>query len=209
MMPTGLITLPLRLGIRSASIALGVTERAVGFAWHAVETLVPGVGGHGDTTSTPDRPFTREPTPDRDENGSAPERAPVEEPAGDPRAEFEREDPRVALREAPPEPEILSEEPTIDPEPPLSEGHVDTETTLVESFAEPGAEDGADAQIRIEPPWEGYAAQTAEEIVGRLDDCSAAELAGAELYEAANKQRSTVLAAVERQLKARASRAGS
>ena len=52
-------------------------------------------------------------------------------------------------------------------------------------------------------------AQTAEEIVGRLDDCSAAELAGAELYEAANKQRSTVLAAVERQLKARASRAGS
>jgi hypothetical protein len=198
-MPTGLITLPLRLGIRGASLALGVTERVAGLAWEAVESFVPGRGG---APSETERPVPRDVEPAGSDDGDSRE---PEDVARDPRAEFELGDPRVQSREPPPEPEIRAEEPSpvAPPSMPSAEGHVDTEEVFVESFAEPGAEDSAGAQVRIDPPWEAYPDQTADEIIGRLESGSAAELATVELYESAHKARATVLSAVERQLRIR------
>ena len=86
---------------------------------------------------------------------------------------------------------------------PPSEGHVDTEEVFVELFAEPGAEDSAGAQVRIDPPWGAYPDQTADQIIGRLESSSAEELATVQLYESVHKARTTVLSAVERQLRIR------
>jgi hypothetical protein len=210
-MPTGLITLPLRLGFRGARLALSVSERAVGLAWNAVETFVPGHGGG--TAHTAERPFPRERDHAESSNGRANGGAPDEgfprrdgEPVRDPRADFELGDPRVPSREAPPEPEVReAPEPAGETvaEAPAAPGHVDVEATLVESFAESGAEDGAGAQIRIEEPWGGYGELTANDVIARLEQATAEELAAVQLFEASSKQRTTVLNAVERQLRAR------
>ncbi|HSO98001.1 MAG TPA: hypothetical protein VLP43_03545 [Solirubrobacteraceae bacterium] len=210
-MLTGLITLPLRLGLRSAQFALTVSGRAVGVAWSAVETFMPGHGGSAPQHAA-ERPFPREresaETSNGHANGTAPVDAPVEDdaPARDPRAEFELGDPRVLSREAPPEPEVRASDDLPDAavsEVPSAPEHLDTELTLVESFAEAGAEDGAGAQIRIEEPWEGYGELPANDVIARLKQATAVELAGVQLFEASSKQRTTVLNAVERQLKAR------
>jgi hypothetical protein len=86
--------------------------------------------------------------------------------------------------------------------------HVSEEPELVEEFAEPGAEDGAGAEISVSEPWSGYDDMPAQDVIARLEDASAAELAAVQLYERANRQRETVLAAAERQLQA-ATRGGS
>ncbi len=79
-------------------------------------------------------------------------------------------------------------------------GHVSEEATLVESFAEPGAEDGAGAEVTIEEPWEGYSRMNAKDVIARADEASDVELAAAELYEQANRRRETVLDALARGL---------
>jgi len=71
----------------------------------------------------------------------------------------------------------------------------------VESFSEPGAEDGAGAQITVDEPWEGYAQLKAADVIARTRTATAAELAAIQLYEGLNRKRATVLAAVERELK--------
>jgi hypothetical protein len=71
---------------------------------------------------------------------------------------------------------------------------------IVEEFAERGAEEGAGAQVRIEEPWDGYSELSAEEVIARLEDASAEELAAINLYENANRSRQTVMSAVEQQL---------
>ncbi len=89
--------------------------------------------------------------------------------------------------------------------------HVSEDAELVESFAEPGAEDGAGAAVHVEEPWKGYRHMTANEIVARLAHASREELATVELYERLHRRRRTVLAAAERDLRratAAASRAG-
>ena len=68
--------------------------------------------------------------------------------------------------------------------------------------AEPGAEDGAGASVHVQPPWDGYEHMAAREVIARLGDASAAELAAVELYERSHRSRQTVLEAVERRLKA-------
>ena len=65
--------------------------------------------------------------------------------------------------------------------------------------AEPGAEEGAGASIRVDEPWDGYRRMSAREIVTRLATSSTAELAGVQLYESTHRKRQTVLAAVERE----------
>jgi hypothetical protein len=175
-----------------------------------VESLVPGRDSGSSASSEAreaQRPFPRE-REHESSNGQAADSG----VARDPRAEFELGDPRVPSREAPPEPEVR--EPVDEPAGATAAGaqapeaageadHIDTDATLVESFAEPGAEDGAGAQIRIEEPWEGYGDLNAADVIGRLEQASPAELAAVELFEAATKQRTTVLSAAERQLKAR------
>jgi hypothetical protein len=79
---------------------------------------------------------------------------------------------------------------------------IDDEPELVAEVAEPGAEDGAGAELEVDQPWEGYNDLTAEEAIARIGGADAAELAVIELYERSHKQRRTVLAAVERRSKA-------
>jgi hypothetical protein len=79
--------------------------------------------------------------------------------------------------------------------------HVSEEPELVEEVAEPGAEDGAGAELHIREPWEGYRDMSAREIGARLVGATTAELAAVQLYESANRSRQTILAAVARHLK--------
>jgi hypothetical protein len=84
--------------------------------------------------------------------------------------------------------------------------HVSEEPTLVEEFAEPGAEDGAGAQVTIAEPWDGYAHLNAKEVIARVSDANAVELAAVQLYEAAHRNRETVMTVVERELRAKSGR---
>ncbi|HEY2441119.1 MAG TPA: hypothetical protein VGI07_12860 [Solirubrobacteraceae bacterium] len=88
------------------------------------------------------------------------------------------------------------------PEPLMPEAwHVSEEPELVEEVAEPGAEDGAGAQLRIAEPWEGYRTMTAADVIDRLSSVSVEVLATVELYELAGRNRRSVVAAAQRALK--------
>ncbi|HZU60816.1 MAG TPA: hypothetical protein VE983_07600 [Solirubrobacteraceae bacterium] len=80
--------------------------------------------------------------------------------------------------------------------------HVSEEPVLVEEFAEPGAEDGAGAELHIREPWDGYRRMNAREVTARLSGASSAVLAAVLLYESSTQGRQTVLAAVQRQMRA-------
>ena len=67
------------------------------------------------------------------------------------------------------------------------------EPVIVEERADPGAEEGAGAEVRIEEPWDGYTQLNATDVIARLEDADAAELAAVNLYESANQSRQTVL----------------
>jgi hypothetical protein len=79
--------------------------------------------------------------------------------------------------------------------------HVDEEPVLVAEAAEEGAEDGAGAELHVEPPWDGYERMTAGDIRDRLAAASATEAAAVELYESTHRSRRSVLDAAERMLR--------
>lgn len=68
-------------------------------------------------------------------------------------------------------------------------------------MAEPGAEDGAGAQVTIDEPWDGYRVMNAGAVIDRLGGATPAQLAAVELYELAHRKRRTVIAAAQRELK--------
>ncbi len=78
--------------------------------------------------------------------------------------------------------------------------HVSEDPVLVEEFAEPGAEDGAGAELHVAEPWPGYERINAKQVIARLADASPAELAAVQLYERVNRNRQTILTAVAREL---------
>jgi hypothetical protein len=86
-------------------------------------------------------------------------------------------------------------------------GHVEAEAELVAESADPGAVDGAGAELTVDEPWPGHNELTAADVVARLPAVSAAELAVTELYETTHRQRPTVLVALEEHLRARQQRA--
>jgi len=88
------------------------------------------------------------------------------------------------------------------PAPPDVADHVDREAVVVAESADPGAADGAGAQIRIGEPWKGYGNLTAKEVNDRLATSSPEALAVARLYEAANRNRVTVIREIDRRLQA-------
>ncbi|MBV9425431.1 MAG: hypothetical protein JOZ98_21155 [Solirubrobacterales bacterium] len=175
-MVTGLITLPLRFGVRASLSALRAAEDATGLALRAtgqIRTLVlPGGSRGAEPPGTPDGPVTVA------RPGSTPAPSGIE-----------------AQPDAAP---LVSE-----PEPPA---HVSEEPELVSEVAEPGAEDGAGASVTVDEPWTGYSRLSAKEIIDRLSSATAAELAAIELYESGNRGRATVLAAAERELKIKSGR---
>jgi hypothetical protein len=79
--------------------------------------------------------------------------------------------------------------------------HVDEEPVLVAEAAEEGAEEGAGAELHVDPPWDGYDQMTAADIRDRLAAASATEAAAVELYETSGKRRRSVLDAAERTLR--------
>jgi hypothetical protein len=63
--------------------------------------------------------------------------------------------------------------------------------------AEGGGPGGVGAEVHIDEPWDGYARMTAPEVVERLVGADEATRAVVRLYEAANRNRTTVLRATE------------
>jgi hypothetical protein len=110
--------------------------------------------------------------------------------------------------EPPAAPTFVPEPPPASEPPPVSEppsaptpAHVSAEPELVEESAEPGAEDGAGAQVRIAEPWPGYRSLKARDVVARLPSASREELAAVELFERAGANRKSVVVAAQRALK--------
>jgi hypothetical protein len=95
----------------------------------------------------------------------------------------------------------------LDAEPAPPPAHVSEEPAIVEEFAEPGAEEGAGAEVHIAAPWDGYDEMNAKNVIARLAHATDAELAAVQLYEAAGRGRESVLAAVERELRSKTGRA--
>lgn len=106
-----------------------------------------------------------------------------------------RNEPRPAPTPEPP-PGTPFDAPTV-PEP----AHVSAEPELVEAFSEPGAEDGAGAQVRVDEPWAGYRHLKARDVIARLTTASREELAAVELFELAGANRKSVVVAAQRGLK--------
>ena len=101
---------------------------------------------------------------------------------------------RVALAEPPAwTPSDTSPVPPSEPE-----EHVSEEAVLVEVF---GDERVPGAEVEIAEPWDGYDEMTARDIVKRVRDAGSELAAAVRRYEAANKNRVTVLDATERALK--------
>lgn len=115
---------------------------------------------------------------------------------------------RVPIRDVPgpepaPQPQRAAE-PVIPPTErvpapePDEPAHIDTEAELVAEFSEPGAEEGAGAEIHVEEPWAGYRQMAAADIRERVLLAGPEELAVVQLYETSHRRRRTVLDAVER-----------
>jgi hypothetical protein len=135
-------------------------------------------------TSAPARPAAQAP--------ARPATQPPARPAAQPPARPAAQAPARAVAPAPP------------PEPPApasDPAHVSAEPELVEEFAEPGAEDGAGAQIRIGEPWPGYRHLKARDVIARLSQATREELAAVELFELAGANRRSVVVAAQRALK--------
>ncbi len=176
-MASKLITLPLRVSLRSALLltraASGVAGHAASITEYAIGVVSPGrFDRAGDNSAPTPPPETRV--------------SPAREPA--------RDAPSPAPRAAAP--------PVVGAPSPLAEpSHVSEEPELVAATAEPGAEDGAGAGITVKEPWTGYGQMNARDVIDRARLASVAELAAISLYEARHRARRTVLVAVERQLK--------
>lgn len=179
------ITLYLRAGIGVANLALRTAARGAELAVGAVRIVTP-ASGRPEQSASEDkvgRPADSAPEPPRD----------MAEPSVD-----VAEPPREVMIE--PQQGIDYDSEAPGPIDELSEKAktIDDEPELVAEFAEPGAEDGASAELAVDEPWEGYDDLMADEVVERIGESDAAALAVIELYEQSNKQRRTVLAAVER-----------
>jgi hypothetical protein len=83
--------------------------------------------------------------------------------------------PRPApARPAPPRPRRT---PTSRADVPDEPVHVEQETVVVAEVADPGAEDGAGAQVSVAEPWDGYSRMKAADVIDRLAIASPEEIA--------------------------------
>jgi hypothetical protein len=191
-------TAPIRLGFR-----IGIA--VVRFELRVLAHLLGRDDGHEPVVvadAPPPEPFRADPAV----VASEPEPAVV---ASEPEPVVATSEPEPAVVASEPEPVVATSEP--DPAPVASEpepepldaepAHLDTEPELVAEFAEPGAEDGAGAEIRVEEPWRGYRKMRVAEVRERVAVANAAELAVLQLYEAGHRNRRSVLDAVERRSK--------
>jgi hypothetical protein len=200
-----LVTLPLRVWVRGTQMAFGVAERAAVSAVHVVGGVTRRRSASSEQAPPPQtQSRVREPArrPAREEASTQTSETTSEtvEPATPPETAAVRTSDTAPIVSAP-QPENV-EAPTA-PAP----VHVSEEADLVREEAEPGAEEGAGASVTVRPPWDGYERMAAREVIARLGDATAAELAAVQLYESSNRSRQTVLEAVERRLNAANGRA--
>jgi hypothetical protein len=179
-MSGSLITLPLRLSLQATGLAVRgareIVERAAGLAGLTHdEAPLP------DFHTAPDEPLTRIDLPPR----------PTQTQTAGPQASAGVAQATLVDRGQPVD---------YDAPAPAESAHIDTDDELVEEVAEPGAEDGAGAQVHIAEPWAGYRELRAADVISRLAAASAEELAAIELYELSGRKRRTVIAAAQREL---------
>lgn len=195
-----LIMLPVRVGVRATQLWFRAVEETVSISTGVTERLVGLIASRGSDGAA------------ADVQGSAPADAPgsssgeEQDAVGARDADRARDDAGahdvaaerdvVAARDLP---SSAMPAPAREAEP----AHVSEEPALVEEFAEPGAEDGAGAEVRVDPPWDGYEELNAKQVVSRLADADPAELAAVELYETSHRRRQTILNAVQRELRTR------
>jgi len=182
-----MITFPIRAGVCATRLAVHITARAAGvalgitrLAFGATEPEEPDASIEVGVVIVSSPP-PAEPT------------APVAP------ASFEVAPEPMPTVTAAPELSLAPEDQSPTEIPPA---HVSEGLEFVESFAEPGAEEGAGAAVHVREPWSGYAQMTADQVIGRLVDATPEELASVALYEGAHRRRKTVLAAARRQLQA-------
>ncbi|HEY2438245.1 MAG TPA: hypothetical protein VGH93_13775 [Solirubrobacteraceae bacterium] len=194
-----LIMLPLRVGVRATQLWLRIAEETASAAANATGRLIGAAAARG--SDGPDRSATEIPPPDHP--GPS---APVGGRDGGPSTAggLEPEGPPSTVRPAatpqptapPPAPSRPARRPA-ESEP----AHVSEEPALVEELAEPGAEDGAGAEVHVEEPWKGYGKLNAKQVIARLDAATPAELAAVQLYESSHRHRQTILNVVQRELR--------
>lgn len=170
-MASTIIGCPIRLGLRGASVAIDGTMAVAGHALGLAQRLV--------------EVLTKDGMPDLDIDGS------------------ERESPaqrgRPATKTPQPSPQRETE-PAPAPIDPVA-AHVSEEAVLVDEVADPGAEDGAGAEVHVDEPWDHYNELGADDVIERITGAPTAELAAVQLYEQTHRRRKTVLEAVERELR--------
>ena len=180
------ITTPLRIGAQAARSGLRVVGRAITLGLSAGERLIDAAIPRRDGAAG---------APDPAEASSSAAAAPP--PSGDEPAPTAT--PRATSMA--PVPPAASESGTVGAAPAPTPAHVSRDVRHVEAFADPGAEDGVGAAVHIEEPWRGYGHMTANDIITRLTTASREELAAVALYERAHRDRRTVVAAAERELR--------
>ena len=188
-----LITLPVRVGVRATRLWLRAAEATVTVAVNASGRLLDAVRTR-DARVAPDA---------RAPEASGPEVAiaTAEDVAFPEERAATAAETHLPTAEDEPEPRRESREPEA-PREWREPAHVSEDAVLVEEFGEPGAEEGAGPEVHVDEPWDGYESMKAKDVIARLAGSSAAELAAVALYERAHRARDTVLAAVERELRA-------
>jgi hypothetical protein len=174
-----LITLPLRVTGLAVRFYWRATEQALSLASNAAAQVIERVSPAPHQRSSGSETVEATPVPHRPEPAPAP---------ASPRWQSQPTEP------------VPSPPPSIAPrtKEPI---HVSEEPELVDALAEPGAEDGAGAEVHIQEPWDGYRRMNAREVTARLSGASAAELAAVQLFESSTQGRQTVLAAVARRMR--------
>jgi hypothetical protein len=225
--PLRIATQPLRLATRGALITLHGAQEAVEFAEGLVGLLVGKLLGQtdqrGDAAAEPPAwqgPAASSASSPNDRPPPSADRPPRSTGRAEPATTAPPADlPAPAAEEPPPGP--VTAPPPADltvpaaeaPEPAIPDaeqveqslfpeaGHVSEEIELVEEFADPGAEEGAGAQLRIAEPWRGYRTMKAADIIDRIASSTREELAAVELFEMSARNRKSVVAAAQRALK--------
>jgi hypothetical protein len=188
-----ILTRQYRFATRGIAKTLQTAHQAIGIAGGLVGEVAEHLGvhnGHGE----PDDVVSGEVVPEPEAVASPPPPPVTAAPARPPASATPPRPPSGAPAAPPaaapaPAPEL--------PEPP----HVSTEPELVEAFSEPGAEDGAGAQVRVAEPWPGYRHLKARDIIARLPSATREEVATVELFELAGANRKSVVVAAQRALK--------
>jgi hypothetical protein len=188
-----LITLPLRVSLRSARLLTRVANGSAGCALSLAGRTLGALAPARPTPLATQPPSSMTPSPPR-EAPSVRAVSSIRTPGLEPEATAP-----AAETSAAPEPQALWERPEI---PEAGEpAHVSEEPELVHEVAEPGAEEGAGAAITVAEPWDGYRHMSAKDVIARARSANRAQLAAVRLYESRHRSRQTVLAAVDRQLK--------